>query len=83
MSDISMKQRQSMDASYFGDPQGRRFPIMDQSDVDAASHLIGRAKGINKNKVRRRIMLIAKRKGLKHPEAWEKYETGELKDDDD
>ncbi|MGN6810144.1 MAG: hypothetical protein ACTHMP_04660, partial [Thermomicrobiales bacterium] len=52
----------------FGDPDNRLFPIVDQDDVDSAAHLIGKAK--NPAAVKRRIVAIAKRKGLKIPDAW-------------
>lgn len=54
----------------FGDPEGRKFPIKDQSDVDDAAHLIGKAG--NPEAVKKRIKAICKRKNLKCPEAWDK-----------
>jgi hypothetical protein len=68
MSNLSTKERKSVDLSNFGDPERRLFPVMDQDDVDSASHLIGKAK--NPDAVRKRIIAIAKRKGLKIPDAW-------------
>lgn len=69
MSTSTPKQRMGMALSNFGDPAGRKFPIMDQSDVDAAAHLIGKAK--DPAACKRRIMAIARRKGFKVPEAWQ------------
>lgn len=46
------------------------FPIADQADVDAASHLIGKA--ADPDAVKAKIRRIAKRKGLKVPESWDK-----------
>jgi hypothetical protein len=68
MSKLSKKQRDALPESDFGDPARRLFPIVDQDDVDSAAHLIGKAK--NPEKVKARIIAIAKRKGLKIPDAW-------------
>lgn len=70
MSTLTAEQRRRLPLSDFGDPDGRRFPILDQSDANAAGHLIGRAKGIDQAKVKARIIRICRRKGLKPPAAW-------------
>ena len=70
MSNLTAEQRAKLPLSDFGDPKGRRFPILDQSDADAAAHLIGRAKGIDIEDVKDRIVAICRRKNLKPPAAW-------------
>lgn len=68
----SAKERKDMSESDFAGPH-RSFPIEDQSDLDNAAHLVGRAK--DPEAVKRKIMEIAHRKGLKIPEAWQKDEA--------
>jgi len=68
MSDLNTAQRDALPLSDFGDEQRRLFPILDQDDVDSAAHLIGKAH--DPEAVKRRIIAIAKRRGLKVPEAW-------------
>jgi hypothetical protein len=68
MSTLTAKQRRALPLSDFGDPERRLFPIVDQADVESASHLIGKAK--DPAAVRKRIISIAKRKGLTIPDAW-------------
>ncbi|EPZ47642.1 XkdF-like putative serine protease domain-containing protein [Alicyclobacillus acidoterrestris] len=63
----SQKERNSMSEEDFAGPH-RSFPIKDQEDVDNAARLIGHAK--DPDAVKRRIIEIARRKGLKIPEAW-------------
>jgi hypothetical protein len=67
--DFSVKMRKSMDLSDFGDPSKRAFPVLNQSDLDNAARLIGHAD--NPEAVKRRLIAIAKRKGLKLPDAWQ------------
>jgi hypothetical protein len=69
MSTLSKDQRDKLPESAFGDPTRRLFPILDQNDVDSAASLIGKAK--NPEAVKARIIAIAKRKGLKIPDAWQ------------
>lgn len=69
MSNLDTKQRKALPLSDFGDPDRRLFPIVDQDDVDSAAHLIGKAK--DPEAVKRRIIAIAKRKGLSIPDAWQ------------
>jgi hypothetical protein len=68
MSKLTKKQRDELPLSDFADPERRLFPILDQDDVDSAAKLLGKAK--NPAKVKARIIAIAKRKGLKVPDAW-------------
>jgi hypothetical protein len=68
MSKLSKKQRDELPESDFGDSTRRLFPIVDQDDVDSAARLIGKAR--NPEAVKARIVAIARRKGLKIPDAW-------------
>lgn len=63
------KDRDDLDDSDFAGP-GRTFPIMTAQDVKDAARLIGKAD--DPEAVKRKIMMIAKRKGLEDaiPEAW-------------
>lgn len=66
--DFSTKKRTSMDLSNFGDPSKRAFPVLNQSDLDNAARLIGHAD--NPAAVKKRLIAIAKRKGLTLPDSW-------------
>lgn len=61
--------RDALPAADFGDPERRLFPVADQDDVDSAARLIGKA--ADPEAVKRRIIAIAKRKGLTVPDAWQ------------
>lgn len=67
---ISKKERDSIPAEDFGDPKDRKYPIRNQSDLDAAVKLIGRAPKAKQAAIKKRIIAIAKRKKLKLPESW-------------
>lgn len=69
MSNLTKKQRDALPASAFGDPERRLFPVVDCSDVSDAASLIGKAK--NPDKVKARIITLAKSKGCTIPAAWE------------
>lgn len=69
MSSLTTAQRAKLPASSFGDPERRLFPVVDQADIESAKHLIGKAK--DPEAVKRRIIAIARTKGLKIPLAWE------------
>lgn len=60
-------EREKVPPEDFAGPN-RTFPIETQDDLDSAAHLIGKAK--DPEKVRARLISIAKRKGLKLPESW-------------
>jgi hypothetical protein len=60
--------RDKTSAADFAGPD-ESFPIVDQADVDAAAHLVGRA--ANPEAVKSRIKAIAKKKGLSVPTAWQ------------
>jgi hypothetical protein len=66
--DIPQSARDKMSASDFAGPH-ESFPISTQADVDAAAHLIGKA--ADPEAVKRKIIAIAKRKGLTLPAAWQ------------
>lgn len=77
--DWPQKKRDNLDDSDFAGPN-QSFPITTQADVDAAAHLVGKAK--DPDAVKSRIKTIAKRKGLTLPESW-KSETTENEDGED
>lgn len=73
---IPKKERDALPDKDFGYVNGTRrlFPIVIEEDVQAAAHLIGRAKGLTdkeRESVKKKIKAIAKRKGFKIPMAWE------------
>jgi hypothetical protein len=68
MSNLTAKQRRELPLEDFGQPSKRLFPILDQADVDAAARLIGKAS--DPEAVKKKIIAICKRKGLKPPAAW-------------
>lgn len=79
--DIPQSERDQMSESDFAGP-GQSFPIKTQADVDAASHLVGKAK--DPATVKARIIAIAKKKGLKLPDAWMKAAAdGDTPEQDD
>jgi hypothetical protein len=67
--DVPQSERDEMDPDDFAGPD-QSFPIKKQADVDAAKHLIGKAK--NPAAVKAKVIAIAKRKGLTIPDAWKK-----------
>lgn len=69
MAQWTAKTRDNLKESDFGDPEGRKFPIKDQSDLDDAARLIGHAS--DPDKVKARLIKIAKRKGLTLPASWQ------------
>lgn len=66
------KDRETIDEADFGDPTGRKFPIITQADVHDAASLIGKAG--DPAAVKARIKAIAKRKGFALPKAWQDEE---------
>lgn len=68
MSQLTAKQRAALPASAFAGP-GRTYPILDDDDVRSAALLLGKAK--NPEAVKRRVIMIARAKGLTLPKAWE------------
>lgn len=70
---IPQKKRDKMPAKDFAG-KGTSFPISTQADLDAAVKSMGRAGSDNfpPEKIKANIKRIAKRKGLKLPDAWEK-----------
>ena len=65
---IAEHERAAIPAGDFAGPN-RTFPIRNQVDVMHASHLIGHA--ADPQAVKRKIIEIARRKGLDIPESWE------------
>jgi hypothetical protein len=72
MSNLSPEERDQLPLSVFGQPADRKFPILDQSDVDGAKHLIGNAH--DPARCKRRIIRIARRHGWTVPKEWEDQE---------
>ena len=65
---ITQAERDRVPPEDFAGPH-ESFPIRNQADVDNAARLIGHAD--DPEAVKRRIIAIAKRKGLRIPEAWQ------------
>lgn len=82
MGDVNFKyipkaERDALPDSAFGYVNGARrlFPVRNQQDLNDASHLIGRAKGLSdadREGVKTKLKKIAKRLGLEIPKAWQK-----------
>ena len=64
------EKRKATPLKNFGWPSERKYPIEDQDDVDSAAKLIGKAPESMRASIKKRIMAIAKRLGLKIPDAW-------------
>lgn len=64
---ISQEERDKVSSEDFAGPH-QSFPIRNQEDVNHAAHLIGHA--ADPMAVKRKIIAIARRKGLKIPDAW-------------
>lgn len=62
------KDRKDIPDEDFAGPE-HSFPIVNQASVDDAAHLIGEA--ADPDAVKAKIIAIAKRKGLKLPDAWQ------------
>lgn len=67
MATWTAEKRRQLPKSDFGDPARSAFPISDQEDLDNAFKLIGHAR--NPAAVRRKLVAIARRKGLKLPDS--------------
>ena len=72
---ISSAERDKMPASDFGDPAKRAFPVQTQEDLKNAADLIGHAD--DPAAVKRKLLAIAKRKGLKPPATWDTATTND------
>lgn len=70
---IPQAERDKIPAEDFAGPD-RTFPIRNQQDVSDAARLIGHAD--DPAAVKRRIIAIAKRKGLTIPDAWQAGKSG-------
>ncbi len=68
---ISQKERDRMPGEDFGWPEQKKFPVKDQAHLDAAFRLLGRAPRDKQASIRRRLIQIARRKGLKLPSSVE------------
>ncbi len=67
---IPQKERDAMPISDFAWPEERKYPIKDQAHLDSAVKLLGRAPAEKQASIKRKIISIGKRKGLKLPESW-------------
>jgi hypothetical protein len=67
---ISAKQRKKIPSEDFGDPKGRRFPIRNARDAEAAFKLIGRIPSSEQPAIKARIKAICKRKNISIPDSW-------------
>lgn len=60
--------REKLPLSDFGEPKKKGFPIANEEDLENAASLLHHTD--DPSSVKRRLMRIAKRKGLKMPESW-------------
>ena len=67
---VSQKEREKMPESDFAWPEEKKYPIQNQAHLDAAVKLLGRAPADKQEAIKRRIIEIAHRKGLKLPDSW-------------
>jgi hypothetical protein len=67
---MSQQERDKVPRQDFAWPEAKKFPITDQAHLDAAVRLLGRAPKGKQAAIKRRIISIARRKGLKLPDAW-------------
>ena len=72
--------RDKTPGSDFAGPH-QSFPIADQTDVEAAAHLVGKA--ADPEAVKGGIKAIARRKGLRVPEAWTGNDDSDMGDSQD
>jgi len=73
----TQKMRDKLSDEDFAGPH-QSFPIKTQEDLEAAVHSMGRAGG-SISAIKAGIKRIAKRKGLKLPEAWQKETTTNMR----
>jgi hypothetical protein len=71
---IPQAERDKMPESDFADPSERKYPIKDQTHLEAACKLLGRAPAEKQASIKSRIKTIAKRKGLTLPDTWKEEE---------
>lgn len=64
---ISQKERDAVHNDDFAGPH-RSFPIRNSMDVEHAAKLVGH--GANPSAIKRKIIQIARRKGLSLPDSW-------------
>lgn len=74
------RERSELDDSDFALPDERKFPIITQSDLDDAVHLIGNYKGPSSEEtIRAGIRRLAKKHNLTLPDSWSKSMPDEPK----
>ena len=76
MARLTAEQRRDIPKEDYGDPANEEFPVPDQSHLEAAFRELHNAK--DPAAVRRRLIAIARRKGLKLPETVEKEDGKSL-----
>ncbi len=69
---ISQKERDKLPESDFAWPEERKYPISNQAHLDAAVKLLGKAPAGKRAAIKKRIVEIAKKKGLTLPQDWQK-----------
>jgi len=74
---ISQKERDAIPTEDFAGPH-QSFPIRNQDDVDSAAKLIGHAD--DPDAVKRNVIRIAKKKGLKLPDSWKEDDSKDSAD---
>lgn len=60
--------REKLSKGDFGEPSKKGFPVKDQKDLENAAKLLHHA--ADPSKVKKRLIAIAKKKGLTLPESW-------------
>lgn len=78
---LSQKERDAIPDEDFAGPH-RSFPVRNQDDVDNDARLLGHAKPEDQAEIKRNIIRLAKKKGLKLPESWQEEEDGDKKEED-
>jgi hypothetical protein len=78
VSNLTQAQRDALPDSSFGWPEEKKYPILDASDVADAAALIGKAPEGMRDRIKRRIIAIAKRKGFPIPDAWKDEKTASM-----
>jgi hypothetical protein len=68
VSTLTKADRDKLPESDFGWPERRLFPVVDEEDVRAVARLAGKAH--EPEKVKKKVLEICQRKGLKPPEGW-------------
>lgn len=68
---VSQKERDKMPLEDFGDPENRGFPVKDEKHFKLAVRDLGREPAEKQEKIKKRLIEIARRKGYAIPSTWE------------